>query len=288
MRRVFLEDDAAASFEDAAVAILPVPWEATVSYGAGTRRGPQAILDASEQLELWDERCECAPWRRGIWTDRPLDLDPADQPAALRRIEARVGELLDAGRHVIALGGEHSITPPAVRAAAARHPGLHVVQLDAHADLRDRYQDSPTSHACAMARCLEVAPVRAIGVRAWSEEEAATMRALAPDRYRAVHARELGAEGWIDRALAGLAGRPVYLTFDVDYLDPSIVPATGTPEPGGGAWWPTLDLLDRLYREADVVAADVVELAPIEGLHHADFAVARLVYHLAALAVEGG
>jgi agmatinase len=192
---------------------------------------------------------------------------------------------MDAGKWVVMLGGEHAITPGGVAAAAARHEGLHVVQLDAHADLRDSYQNDRWSHACAMARCLDHATIRAIGIRSYSPEEAERMLKGIPG-YRMLPAWELGRDGWIERALDGLDGRPVYLTVDVDYFDPSVVPSTGTPEPGGATWWPTLNLLDSLFRRADVVAADVVELAPVGGLHHADFTVARLVYHLIGLATR--
>jgi agmatinase len=201
-------------------------------------------------------------------------------------VAERVGELLDHGKWVVTLGGEHSITAGAVRAAASRHPGLRVVQLDAHADLRESYQGTRFSHACAMARCLEIAPVHAIGIRSYSREEAERMRAVR-DRYRILHAREIGSPGWIERAIAGIAGRPVYLTIDVDALDPSVVPATGTPEPGGLAWRAVLDLLVAVFRTAPVVAADLVELAPIAGLAHADFTVARLVHKLVGWAAPG-
>jgi agmatinase len=130
-----------------------------------------------------------------------------------------------------------------------------------------------------MARCLEHASIHAIGIRSYSEEEGRRIRAGIPG-YRLVHAWEMAHESWIERALDGIDGRPVYLTVDVDYFDPSIVPATGTPEPGGGQWWPTLRLLEALFARTNVVACDVVELAPIAGLHHADFTVARLVYAL--------
>lgn len=265
--------------EDARVAVFPVPFEASVSYGGGTARGAEAILRASSQVELYDEQFEREPYRCGVWTDRmfPIPRVPIDQ--VLRSIGERFGELMDDGKWVVMLGGEHSITPAAVAAAATRHPGLEVVQLDAHADLRQSYQDSPWSHACAMARCLEHAPVRAIGTRSYSVEEAERIR-RGITGHRMVPAQELGEPGWVERALEGLDGRPVYLTVDVDYFDPAIVPATGTPEPGGGAWWPTLGFLEALFRRTNVVAGDVVELAPIAGLHHPDFIVARLVYKL--------
>jgi agmatinase len=284
-RRVFLEEGNRLPFEASRAVVLPVPYEATVSFGRGTRRGPEAILEASLQLESFNERTAAVPSDGGVWTEPPLVLDELAPQAAVRRIERRCGELLDAGKWVVMLGGEHGITPGGVAAAASRHPGLVVVQLDAHADLRETYRGDPWSHACAMARCLPHAPVHAIGVRSYSPEEAERMRRGIPG-HRLLHAWEMRSPGWIERALEGLQGRPVYLTFDVDYFDPAVVPATGTPEPGGGEWWPTLELLDGLFERARVVASDVVELAPIPGLHHADFTVARLVYQLIGLALR--
>lgn len=284
-RPVFLQDGNEAPFEQARVAVLPVPYEATVSYGGGTARGPEAIIAASTQIESFNERMAWVPSECGIWTDEPLAIPREPTEKVVQRIARRFGELMDAGKWVVMLGGEHAITPGGVAAAAGRHAGLHVVQLDAHADLRDSYQRDRWSHACAMARCLDRAAIRAIGIRSYSPEEAERMRRGIPG-YRMLPAWDLGRDGWIERALDGLDGRPVYLTVDVDYFDPSVVPSTGTPEPGGGTWWPTLDLLDDLFRRADVVAADVVELAPIPGLHHADFTVARLVYYLIGLAAK--
>jgi agmatinase len=273
-------DDGATTRTDAAVAVLPVPYEGTVSYGAGASRGPEAILRASEQIELYDETMGIEPYRAGIHTVSPLSVAPDDPPERVAAAVAeRCGELMDRDKWVVALGGEHSITPGGVRAAAERHTGLRVVQLDAHADLREVYEGSRFSHACAMARCLELAPVVAVGIRSYSSGEAERIR-RGIDGHRIVHAWEMNDDGWHDRVLEGLEGAPVYLTVDVDYFDPSIVPATGTPEPGGGLWSPTLAFLERLFRVGRVVACDVVELAPIPGLHHADFTVARLVYKM--------
>ncbi len=281
----FLQDGNETSFERARVAVFPVPYEGSVSYGSGTGQGPAAILEASTQIESFNERMACVPSSCGIWTDDPLSIPDEPPEQVVQRITRRFGELQDAGKWVVMLGGEHSITPGGVAATAQRHDDLQVLQLDAHADLRESYQGSRWSHACAMARSREHATIRAVGIRSYSSEESERMRQGIPG-YRMIPAWELGREGWIERVLEGLDGRPVYLTVDVDYFDPSIVPATGTPEPGGAGWWSTLELLDELFRRADVVAADVVEFAPIPGLHHADFTVARLVYHLIALATR--
>jgi agmatinase len=269
--------------EDARVVVLPVPYEGTVSYGAGTARGPAAILAASGQVELYDEQFGFEPFRVGVHTDATLDV--TDAPSArevAHRVEVRVGELMDLGKWVVMLGGEHSITPGGVRAAAGRHPGLRVVQLDAHADLRESYEGDPWSHACATARCLDVAPVLAVGIRSYSVEEARRLDDGIPGHHL-MHAWEMDDPGWIGRAIESIESAPVYLTVDVDYFDPAVVPVTGTPEPGGGRWWPTLRFLEAVFERGPVVAADVVELAPVEGLHHADFTVARLVYKLIGL-----
>lgn len=271
------------TYDRASAVIVPVPYEGTVSYQGGTARGPEAILRASAQVEFHDERLGYEPRVHGIWTDRPLPVAGLGAGEVCARLAERVGTHLDAGKWVVTLGGEHSITPGAVQAAAGRYRGLVVVQLDAHADLREEYEGDRHSHACAMARTLDhVEEVVAVGVRSFSPEEHERLRAGVPG-YRMVPAWEMAGAGWIDRALEGIDGRPVYLTVDLDYFDPALVPATGTPEPGGGAWWPTLDLLDRLFDRSRVVAADLVELAPVEGMHHPDFLAARLAHKLVGM-----
>lgn len=278
-------EEARSDYERARAVVLPVPYEGTVSYGHGTSLGPAAILRASTQVELYDEQLGLEPYRAGIFTDPVLDVRERSTEDVVARVKRRAGELMDDGKWMIMLGGEHSITPGAVAAAASRHEGLHVLQLDAHADLRQSYEGSPLSHACAMARCVEIAPVHAVGIRNYSIEEAEWIRKGIPG-YRIVHGWEMEGEAWIDRVVGGLEGRKVYLTFDLDYFDPAILPSTGTPEPGGGTWWPTLRLLESLFDAADVVAADVVELAPVPGLHHADFLAARLVHKMIGLATR--
>lgn len=281
----FLEEKPGVPFDKARVVILPVPYEATVSYGAGTAMGPARILQASHQVEFYDEQLRCEPRMCGIWTDPPLVVSGVKPAAVIEQISRRFGELIDAGKWVVMLGGEHTITAGGVRAAASRWEGLHLVQLDAHADLRESYQEERWSHACAMARCLEYVPVQAIGIRSYSREEAERMRSGIRG-YRVTHAWQMEREGWIDHALEGLDGKTVYLSVDVDFFDPAVIPATGTPEPGGGRWWSTLDLLGRLFERSRVVACDVVELAPAPALPYADFTTARLVYKLIGFACQ--
>ena len=288
--RTFLGlDEAASAFATARAVILPVPYEATTSWGTGTRYGPRAILDASQYVELYDNELDAEPFTAGVHTLPSLELTRDGPAAALAELEEAWGTVYDAaeGRFVTMLGGEHSISSAAIRAAAARHrpERLSVLQLDAHADLRASHDGSRFSHACAMRRVVDRADIVAVGLRGVSLEEVEVARAESGVKLIFADEMERG-EAWMDRALEAL-GPLVYLTFDVDYFDPSLVPSTGTPEPGGGAWYPTLRFLRRVFAERRVVAADVVELAPIPGLRAPDFLVARLVYKLIAYATAG-
>lgn len=274
-------DEEAASFDDARAVILPVPYEATTSYGGGARSGPRALLEASRYIELYDQELDAAPSTVGIHTLPALELTREGPGAAMTELGEAYATLLDAAgdRFVVLLGGEHAVTVPAVRAwAERRNRRISVLQLDAHADLRPEYEGSAHSHASAMAGILDVADVVGVGIRALSEEEVGVARSELG--VHLTYAEEMWEDdGWMDRALDAL-GDEVYLTFDLDYLDPSIMPATGTPEPGGGEWYPTLRFLRRVFRERRVLAADVVELAPVPGLHAPDFTAAKLVYKL--------
>jgi agmatinase len=272
----------------AAVLVLPVPYEATVSYGGGTRRGPQAIIDASATVELYDHEADDEPYRIGVATAEPVPLTVAGPEAALRELRRAYAAALRPGRFVVMLGGEHSVsaTPILEHAARLRKQGrrLSVLQLDAHGDLRASWEGSPWSHACAMRRVVDQVDLVQVGIRAIATEERAVMRRHG---VTTIFAEELERdEAWMDRAIGAL-GRDVYLTIDIDYFDPSLVPSTGTPEPGGGTWYPTLRLLERLFRERRVVAADVVELAPIPGLPAPDFLAAKLVYKLIGYHARG-
>lgn len=275
-------DEVASDFQAASAVILPVPYESTTSYGGGAKAGPGAILNASRYLELFDQELgsEVGP-ALGIHTLPAVELTRAGATPAMEELRGVHDRVLDAAgdRFVVMLGGEHSISSPAIRSHAARHEGrLSVLQLDAHADLRPEYEGTPNSHASAMARVLDVADVVGVGLRAVSAEEMEV--AQAHDGVHMIWADEMWTgERWMDRALERL-GPKVYITYDVDYLDPSFMPSTGTPEPGGGDWYRTLKFLKRVFRERDVVGCDVVELAPTPGFHAPDFLVAKLVYKL--------
>ncbi len=271
--------------ENARAVVVPCPLEASVCYGAGTSRGPQAILEASHQVETWDEEL-------GIDLGASLriaTLEPLEVHGTIAEVQARlartVGDLLDRGVFPLILGGEHSLTPGGVQAAARRFPGLTVLQIDAHADLRDGYQGHADSHASAMRRCLDDPAIRIVGVgiRSMSAPEA-RFAAQNPQRVRHFLAR---GRRWTPAEVLEAVEGPVYLSVDLDGLDSSLVPATGTPEPGGLFWEETLDLLRALFRERRVVAADVVELAPLPGQPASDYLAARLASKILAYALSG-
>ncbi|MGD2136047.1 MAG: agmatinase [Gemmatimonadales bacterium] len=267
------------SLGDAAVVLLPVPYEATVSYMPGTRLGPAALLTASRYVELYDHELDFEPHQVGIHTLPELMLSGAGPEAALAELRAVVDALLGAKKFVIMIGGEHSISGPPILAHADRIEGeLSVLQLDAHADLRPEYEGTPFSHACVMHRVHDRVRLVQAGIRSLTAEERVLMRETG---VTTVLGHELGAPDWIDRVLGAL-GEQVYVTLDVDYFDPAIMPSTGTPEPGGGAWYPTLELLERVFAERRVVGCDVVELAPIPGLVAPDVLAAEVVYKLVA------
>ncbi len=270
--------------EEAHFHVIPVPMELSVSYGSGTAKGPAAILEASDQLEAYEAgEYPCAG---GIYTAAPVKPTAAkakDPEAWLRVIEKAVGEALDCGAHPVVLGGEHTVTLGAMLAYKVRGEKIGIVHFDAHADLRDSYEGTPLSHACVLRRCHELGfPVAQFATRAYCEDEAA---------YRAANKKTLFA---MDGETLALKGPPspilpkgfpkkVYVTFDVDGLDPAVMPATGTPVPGGLLWYSALFILKEIAAEHDIVGCDVVELAPIKGLHHADFTAAKLTQKLMGL-----
>ncbi|HET7275105.1 MAG TPA: agmatinase [Longimicrobiaceae bacterium] len=270
--------------EQSGVIILPVPYEATVSYQGGTRRGPAGIIEASRYVELYDQELDREPSDIGVVTLPEIHLTGAGPEQAIGELREAYDSILDAAgeRLIIMLGGEHSITSAPVLAhakrTAARGERLSVLQFDAHSDLRPEYEGSPYSHASVMARCVDEVDLVAVGIRALTTNERQLIRSR--ESITTIFAEEMWRDdAWIDRAIGAL-GDTVYITFDVDYFDPSLIPATGTPEPGGPAWYPTLELLRRVFTEKKVVGVDVVELAPMPGNAAPDFTIAKLVYKM--------
>jgi agmatinase len=267
--------------------VIPFGLEASVSYGGGTAAGPAAILAASQQLELYDDELECEPYLGyGVATLRePAIARPIE--AALAQLQGLTEAVLDAGKLPLVLGGEHSLTVAPVRALAARHKDLVLLHFDAHADLRDGYQGERLSHAAAMRRVLDLPNVSLVsaGIRAISKEEVAFYEANR-DRI-AIHWARDQARWDVARMLAPLRGRPVYVTFDIDVLDAAVMPATGTPTPGGLSYGAALAILRQACQAAGrVVGADLVELAPIEGLHACDYTAAAIAYKILSYALR--
>ena len=264
-------------FDDSRVIVLPVPVDRTTSYVPGTRNGPREILQASSHMELWDDELGVDVHGVGLFTLPEMELPFGELEPLMDEIRRVAAEILSRDKFLVTLGGEHSITPPLVAAAAATYPGLHVLQIDAHADLRDSYMGTPHNHACAIRRSLEYAPATQVGIRSMSVEEAKAAPGL-NTRIFYDHSMRQDPD-WIARVVDTL-GDPVYITIDVDGMDPAIMPATGTPEPGGLSWYETLALLRATIAQRNVVACDVVELSPIPGLMAPNFLCAKLVYKI--------
>ena len=276
-RRTFAGVDAElAQLETARFVVLPAPYDSTTTWRVGTRTGPAAIIDASMNLELFDRELGREIAACGIHTTPEIEPQMDGPAPMIARIESVIGEVLDLGKIPVLLGGEHSLTLGGVRALAARHPEISILQIDAHTDLRQSFEDTAYSHGAVMRRCSEipnVAKIVQVGLRSTSLEE-----------WQDVPANV--AQFWADDILADFAAHlpaivgelqgAVYLTFDVDGCDPSWIPETGTPEPGGLTYYQTRDLLRAVCRQCDVAALDCVEL--IGGHDASAFAIARLLY----------
>jgi agmatinase len=264
--------------------VLPVPYEKTVSYGGGTALGPGAILEASDQLERWDGASD--PGALGIYTWPAIDCTSAPEKV-IEAIAAGVARILKLGKIPVVIGGEHTVTWGVIRGyldAGMRDFG--VVQIDAHADLRDAYQGDKLSHASVMRRVVEAGiPLVQLGNRAYSEEE---IEARRKHNVVSLDAIELVPKA-IDRITLPAGFPPnVFFTLDIDGMDPSVLPATGTPVPGGLGWYQTLALFESVARQRRLIGFDVMEFAPIEGFHAFDFAAAMLIYKMMGIAQRCG
>jgi agmatinase len=266
--------------KEAEAVILPIPYEATTTYGSGTREGPEAILAASRQVELWDEDYEWDPSSViRLATAAPIYPEVSGPQAMMEKIKRFVQPWIAQGKLIVSLGGEHTITVALLQAMQTRYPDLTVVALDAHADLRESYDGSKLSHACVMRRAYEMGrPLTLLGTRAYSKEEADLMW-VAP-RFKMFKAKALHSpEGWqaAMEHLKAIPG-PVYLSIDADALDPGIMPAVGTPEPGGLSYAQVLAITETLAQRGPIIGLDLVELAPIPGQRVSEFTAARLLY----------
>jgi agmatinase len=264
-------------FDHARVVILPIPVDRTTSYVGGTRNGPHEILQASSHMELWDEEVGVDVHPVGIFTLPEMELPFGEMEPLMEEIERVAYEVIGRDKFLVALGGEHSISPPLISAAARKYQDLSVLQIDAHTDLRESYMGTRHNHACAMRRALEYGQLTQVGIRSLSMEEAAILPRLKTSIFFDVSMRR--DPDWIDRVVETL-GENVYVTVDVDGMDPAIMPATGTPEPGGLSWTEITALLRATAERRRIVSCDVVELSPIPGMVAPNFLTAKLVYKL--------
>lgn len=262
------------------VQIIPVPYDATSTYRKGADRGPQAIIDASAQIEWLDIETDREYLEQGIYTQEPVHCDASDPIELAPLVRSRVSDALKAGQLPVVLGGEHSVSIGAFEAMAEHHPKFSVLQIDAHGDTRDSYHGSTHNHACIMSRAREHASIVQVGIRAI---DAVELENMDRDRVYFGHQVDLWTRthdlSWMDRVIDQLEDI-VYLTIDLDAFDPSILPSTGTPEPGGMDWFTINELVRRVAKARTIVAFDVVELCPNPNHHASDFIAAKLVYRV--------
>ncbi|MFO7996828.1 MAG: agmatinase [Dehalococcoidia bacterium] len=265
------------SFQQARTVILPVPYDSTSEWRNGSRHGPQAIIDASQYLELYDLELDREIYKVGICTLSQLEPVLSSPQDMIDRVYQVTKGLVQKGKFVVLLGGEHSLSLGVVRAYKDEFPGLSVLQLDAHADLRDEYLGTKYSQACVMRRIFELCPISQVGVRSLSQEE---KQFLTQNRQTPFYMSRLASKATsIDQIVDSLS-EDVYVTVDVDVLDPSIMSAVGTPEPDGMSWRQVLDILESVALYRHVVGFDLVEFCPAEGPSSCAFLLAKLVYRL--------
>ncbi len=273
------------SQDDAKVVVIPFGLEKSVSYGGGTKNGPKAIINASQQVELFDEEFWCEPFRQyGVVTMVAPKIDYESVPKSLDQLEKITESVLAAGKFPLILGGEHSITAGSIRPFVKRYPDLAILHFDAHADLRDGFDGEHYSHAAALRRVMDhpISTLVSCGIRNISASEIPYLEA---NRHRIHMHFGKDRRSWdAKKIVAPLQGRPVFVTFDLDGFDSSLMQATGTPEPGGVMWEDALDIIREASKISNIVGADVVELAPVKALHSCDFLSAKLCYKILSYA----
>lgn len=261
--------------ETSRVAILPVPYDGTSTWIKGADKGPEALLEASANMEVYDIETDSEVYKIGIFTDVPV-LENRTPELMVEAVKDRVLSLIDEQKFVVTIGGEHSVSIGTIQAHAAKYQKLTVLQIDAHTDLRDSYEGSKNNHACVMSRAKEVCPIVQVGIRSMDIGEKPNV-----DNERVFWAHQIvGADDkWMTQAL-NLISTNVYITIDIDGFDPSVMPSTGTPEPGGLQWYPALKFLRMVIEHRNMVGFDIVELCPNEINKSSDFAAAKLLYKL--------
>lgn len=265
------------------ITVIPVPYDLTTTYISGARNGPRAIIEASNHMELYDEELEKETYRVGIYTHDALAVTDEKPEDMLRIVSKAVSSCIKSEQFQVMLGGEHSISLGMVRELAKKYHNLSVLQLDAHADLRDSYQGTPYNHACVGRRISEICPLVQAGVRSMSKGEGDYLRSAQVVNISDYEIKQN--DGWIDKILGYLTD-DVYLTLDLDVLDPAIMPSVGTPEPGGLSWYETIDFLRLLSQHKKIVSFDLVELSPQPGNIAPDFLAAKLTYRIMGYVAE--
>jgi agmatinase len=267
--------------ESAKVIVVPVPYDGTSTWIKGADKGPDAIIEASANMELYDIETDSEVYRQGIFTDKPVKCGdrPEDMIGAVKK---RIKSHIENGKFVVMLGGEHSISIGAIEAYTEKNGDITVLQLDAHSDLRDEYGGTKYNHACVMARVKEMAPIVQVGIRSMDSSEKKNV-----DADRIFFAEDIYSQkDWVKKAISKLS-KKVYITIDLDVFDLSIMPSTGTPEPGGMLWYDVLDFLKVVFEKREVVGFDVVELCPTENNKTSDFLTAKLIYKLLSYKFRG-
>lgn len=276
--------DEFAQLESAKIVILPIPFDQTTTYNQGADKGPAALIEASRNLELFDIETGSEVFRRGIYTAPAVEAASSEDMLALSY--ERTMHFLKMGKFVVSLGGEHAVSAAPIRAHADYFGKISVLQFDGHADLAYAYEGNPLSHASVMARVREIPGVDrsvAVGIRSMSSEEAAVV-----ERDNTFYAHEIHEDGrWIEKMLSRLTD-PVYITFDLDAFDSSLMPSTGTPEPGGLFWHQAAKAIRAVAKSKKIIGFDIVELCPSEQLKAPDFLAAKLLYKMLSYIFDGG
>jgi len=268
------------NFKKAKVVILQVPYDKTTTYIHGTKDGPAAIIDSSRYLERFDDELGQETFRIGLHTMEPLAVDGLEPEALVEKVHTSTAEILKANKFPILLGGEHSVSIGSVKAFKDVYPDLSVLQLDAHYDMRDIYFGSKLNHGCVGRRISEICPIVQVGMRSYSKEEKDFLALQQNGKIKSVNVYDiLDTPMWKDKTAASLSEH-VYVTLDLDVFDPSMVPAVGTPEPGGLGWYEAIDLLKEVAKDKKIVGFDIVELCPIKGNIASDFLAAKLLYKI--------
>jgi len=265
-----------ADFEKARVVVLPVPFDMTSSWMTGSHKGPEAIINASAHMELYDIETNSEPYREGIHTAEPVEAGSPEEMVEVTHTLTK--DLISKNKFVVTLGGEHTVSLGPIRAHHEKWPGVSVLHLDAHSDRREEFEGSRLSHACVMARVAEFCPhIVSVGIRSMDTSERSSLKPSHTFYASAIH----GKEGW-ERNVVKRLSKDVYITIDLDVFDPGIMPSTGTPEPGGLGWYEVLGLLQLVAKERNVIGMDAVELCPSDN-KAPDFLAAKLIYKVLAL-----